>query len=156
MSFFFESPDAAGILAALCQDSPAKGVFSGVTRTLAQASVRPLPAQHSKKRPAERRGTVRQAATGSVLVNPGCEGRLLDWSSGGFAVESNLALRVGALYHPRWRVGDELRLMAGIVRWSRLSHTVAKANGDVAPVFRSGFELVELPPSEPSRHTGVS
>lgn len=144
------------MLAALRQASRAKRVFSSVTRILEQASSLDGLAGRAKKRLDERRSAARQKATGSVLISPGREGRLLDWSTGGFAVESSLPVRVGALYHPRWRLGGALRIMAAVVRWSRLSRTVPRADGDVAPVFRSGFELVELARSASSPQTGVS
>ncbi|MCH7665485.1 MAG: hypothetical protein IH936_06110 [Acidobacteria bacterium] len=91
----------------------------------------------------ERRQADRQTATGSVLISPGNEGLFVDWSAGGFAVETNLAVRVGGTYRLRWRLGETSRPLAGIVRWSRLSRTIADSGGDVTPVFRSGFELAE-------------
>ena len=119
-----------------------------------------LPSQpgfSSRTAGAERRHRGRQTATGSVLISPGNEGTLVDWSAGGFAVESNLAVRVGGTYRLRCWLGETSQPFAGIVRWSRLSRTVVEAGtgsgGDVTPVFRSGFELVELPTSI---QTGVS
>ncbi len=92
-----------------------------------------------------------------MLICPGNEGLLVDWSAGGFAVESNIAVRVGATYRLRWWLGEIPRPMAAIVRWSRLSRTVvesgADAVGDVTPVFRSGFELIKI---RPDAQTGVS
>lgn len=97
---------------------------------------------------AERRRTDRQSATGVVLICPGNEGTLVDWSAGGFAIESNLSVRVGATYQLRWWLGAAPHPIAGIVRWSRLNRTIvgpeAEPGGDVTPVFRSGFELVKL------------
>lgn len=107
--------------------------------------------------PAERRTADREKATGSILIGPACEGILLDWSRAGFGVESNLAMRVGASYPLRWWLGGALRTLVGIVRWSRLHRTVTQPDGDVAPVFRSGFELAPgLSQSAPTAQTAVS
>ena len=105
----------------------------------------------------ERRQADRQTATGSILISPGNQGTLVDWSTGGFAVESSLSVRVGATYRLRWWLGETPQPLAGVVRWSRLRATVvetgAESGGDVTPVFRSGFELVEV---ATSIQTGVS
>ena len=74
---------------------------------------------------------------------PGNEGTLLNVSEGGLSVESSLGVRVGARYHLRWWTAGYVRTVIAIVRWSRLSATRRCAHGDVAPVFLSGFELVE-------------
>ena len=67
----------------------------------------------------ERRQADRQAATGSILISPGNEGALLDWSAGGFSAESNLAVRVGGTYRLRRRRGETPQSLTGVVRWSR-------------------------------------
>ena len=133
----------------LRQISAANGVLRGMQ------PIRPTsrPRVPSRTAGIERRQADRQTATGSVLISPGNEGLLIDWSAGGFAVESNLAVRVGGTYRLHWRLGELPRPLAGVVRWSRLSRTVGNSGGDVRPVFRSGFELVEL---ATSTQTGVS
>lgn len=88
-----------------------------------------------------------------MWIAPGCEGVLIDWSAGGFAVESTLSVRVGSTYSLRWSVDGQARPLAAVVRWSRLCRTVTQAGGDVVPVFRTGFELLEL---RAGAQTGVS
>jgi hypothetical protein len=123
------------------------------TREHLLRSTRTATGRAAKHGSAERRATERQAAEGRVLVSPGHEGALVDWSVRGFAVESNRTVRVGGTYRLRWWLGEASRPLAGIARWSRLLRTNNDPEGDVTPVFRTGFELVRLPTSD---QTGVN
>ena len=119
------------------------GVFQGMQPTRTSARAPSQPGFASRTALIERRQADRQAATGSILISPGNEGALLDWSAGGFSAESNLAVRVGGTYRLRRRLGETPQSLTGVVRWSRLRRTIADSGGDVRPVFHSGFELVE-------------
>ena len=118
------------------------GVFQGMQPTPTSVRAPSQPGFASRTALIERRQADRQAATGSILISPGNEGALLDWSAGGFSAESNLAVRVGATYRLRRRLGETPQCLTGVVRWSRLRRTIADPGGDVTPVFHSGFELV--------------
>jgi len=106
----------------------------------------------------ERRAVERQLTDGLVLISPGHEGALVDWSARGFAVESDQAVRVGGTYRLHWRLGGASKPLAGIVRWSRLRRTIPDSEGDVTPIFRTGFELIGLPTAGQAggRQNGVS
>ena len=131
---------------------PARGVF----HCMWLYALRP---PHSKRLPArtrpagrERRRDDRQAVAGTILICPGNEGALVNVSVGGFAVASSAGIRVGARYQLRWWTAGALRPVAAVARWSRLAATEQRANGDIAPLYQSGFELVTLIPDQ----TGVS
>lgn len=85
----------------------------------------------------------RQPAQGSILICPGTPGELIDIGQCGLAVESHRAVRVGGTYRLTWGSGEVARSALAIVRWSRLRGTVPGEDGDVNPVFRSGFEILE-------------
>lgn len=125
-------------------------------RTLASNSAESKPLPSSRPDATERRSAERQPASGSVVIQPGNEATLIDWSAGGFALESDRAVRVGETYLLSWWLGVTPRPLAGIVRWSRLKGTRAGFGGDVAPVFRSGFELVEMCPRVKPESAGPS
>lgn len=97
----------------------------------------------------DRRSRGRGATNHQVLIQPGFDGRLLNVSSGGVALESSWSLRIGATY----RLKCGLFEITAVVRWSRLARTRVGAPGDIEPVFRSGLSVIrrdELRSNRPS------
>lgn len=68
-------------------------------------------------------------------------GRVLDWSRGGLALESEGGLRVGARYALTIHSATRSRRVRGTVRWCALRRTLRTSTGEVHPVYQAGIDF---------------
>jgi hypothetical protein len=78
------------------------------------------------------------------LSNP-IQGRVLDITVSGLGVETHAPVPV--LMQSAFMISDGRRrsTIRGEVRWCRLTGTVPLPNGEIAPVFRAGIEILDSP-----------
>jgi hypothetical protein len=99
--------------------------------------------------PRDRRRDPRFRASATAIHHITVNGRLLDFSSSGIAVETPSALRVGDRYRLVIAERSRSQTVEGIVRWCRLRATRPTKTGDFAPVFAAGLELTAGPEPSP-------
>lgn len=63
---------------------------------------------------------------------------------GGVAIETQKYLQVGKSYPMRFRSDLGPLRLTGTVVWSQLTRTVTLEGGEVAPVYRAGFEFAVM------------
>jgi Tfp pilus assembly protein PilZ len=103
---------------------------------------RPAP---SKKKVSERRGHSRhpvEGVSGSFLFST--EGKILNLSLDGMALETSDYLQLGRSYTLKLVRDDEELVLQGRVVWCRMVGTARKEGGDVGPVYSAGVEFEEL------------
>ncbi len=88
----------------------------------------------------EKRRRVRRQAE-HLRVTPPIDGKVLDLSPLGMAIEASEGLTIGHNYWFLLRQGWHDIRIDGTVRWCALVETRRKRNGIICPVYRAGIAL---------------
>ncbi len=80
--------------------------------------------------------------SGSLLFTT--EGRIVNLSLDGIALETGETLQIGRLYKLKLRHASEELLLKGRVVWCRMVRTDQNDHGEVAPVYAAGIQFEEL------------
>ena len=108
-------------------------------RHLVSACMGRATTRHS---PEDRRSTRRRKAGTASVRGATFNGRLIDFSRGGIAIETSTALRIGARYHFEIRAEHGKMTAYGVVRWCRLRAVNPSLQaGDFEPLFTAGIRL---------------
>lgn len=85
----------------------------------------------------------RRQTVGDLRLSNPIQGRVLDITVSGLGIETHSPVPV--LMHSAFMISDGRRrsTIRGEVRWCRLTGTVPLPNGEVAPVYRAGIEILD-------------
>jgi hypothetical protein len=90
-----------------------------------------------------RRQTLRFDGSGVELNSYRLQGRVLNLSLTGIAIETRDQILVGGEYSLRLTCGALNADVTGRVQWCKMKGTRGAANGDIHPVFHAGLALIK-------------
>ena len=112
--------------------------------------LRRMPSRRRRRasRTVDRRRNPRFPIANTDIGNHTIQGRVLDLSRAGMAIEAQEALRPGERYELTLTIGEHVETVEARVLWCRLAATRRLEGGEVAPVYRAGIVRIRPAASE--------
>ena len=98
----------------------------------------------------ERRAHPRLRTRQTTIRNALLVGRVVDLSVGGLGLETTTGVRIGSRHSFTVAVGERPFRVEGEVRWCRLTQTIGRGEGEVAPIYRAGIRFTLTPDPFPA------